>query len=220
MRCWFCNKRGHKQNDCWLRRKGRKGGGRERFSGQYSTPVGQNRNATATLTAGSVSALVTRLGKLSRYPTCRRPKAGWIIDSGASHHMCNDHTVFDSIQHLRKPIKVHIGDGSFLLATASGIIRIELEPYTIELSVLYVPKLKYCLLSVSRLSSAYQLSFQDNACYLIPRSSNNYTQVVLGCLVDGLYVLRTDCLSKPSGRSTAIVAQSHPTTRVPLGLWH
>lgn len=90
-------------------------------------------------------------------------------------------------------MKVHIGDGSFLLATASGIIRIKLKPYTLDLSVLYVLKLKYCLLSVSPLSSTYRLSFHDNAYYPTPRSSTgiNNREVIFGCLVDGLDELRT-----------------------------
>ena len=38
-------------------------------------------------------------------------KAAWIIDSGATSYMCNDHFLFVEYESLKTPLKVTLGDG-------------------------------------------------------------------------------------------------------------
>lgn len=187
--------------------------------------TGENRNASATIANSSVTALVTRLRRPARTNKTKSTNARWIIDSGASHHMCNCHSAFHSIEQLGKPIKVQMGDGSFLLAIGSGLITIQLGPHCLKLTALYIPKLKYCLLSVSRLSSTYQVSFRDDICYLNPRSGENRIPVVLGLLVDGLYELHarptsTDHKWHNENGGTTLLSRIPSTASLPLMLWH
>ena len=78
----------------------------------------------------------------------------WIIDSGASCHMCCDSGLFDKLEVLTHPIEVSVGDGHSLKATGRGIISLNMKLSDEKLKkcrlsdVLYVPKLSYNLLSV------------------------------------------------------------------------
>ena len=77
----------------------------------------------------------------------------WIIDSGASCHMCCDSGLFDKLEVLIHPIDVSVGDGRSLKATGRGMISLNMQLSDEKLNkcrlldVLYVPKLSYNLLS-------------------------------------------------------------------------
>ena len=82
-------------------------------------------------------------------------KGGWIVDSGATCHMCNDESQFIQLKRLRTIQEVRLGNGRPLDGTAEGTIRLETllpdgktKNFTVE-NVLFVPKLSYNLLSVS-----------------------------------------------------------------------
>ena len=82
-------------------------------------------------------------------------KAAWLVDSGATCHMCNDDSVFVKYESLKEPMKVTVGDGREVDGVGRGIIllrsvlpsgrskRIKLQ------NVLHVPSLAYNLFSVS-----------------------------------------------------------------------
>ena len=52
-------------------------------------------------------------------------RGNWIIDSGATCHMCNDRELFRELSHLRKPQEVTLGDGHVLEVTAEGSVTLE-----------------------------------------------------------------------------------------------
>ena len=82
-------------------------------------------------------------------------KPDWIVDSGATCHMCNDRSMFVEYKSLDVPMKVKLGDGYEVDAIGCGVVvlssilpsgrskRCKLH------SVLYVPRLSYNLFSVS-----------------------------------------------------------------------
>ena len=84
----------------------------------------------------------------------------WIIDSGATCHMCNDKKLFIDIRHLDTPQQVTLGDGSPLEGLAEDRVKLDMilpdrNTQKCKLNnVLYVPKLLYSLLSVSKASEA------------------------------------------------------------------
>ena len=51
-------------------------------------------------------------------------KCGWIVDSGATCHMCNYMSQFVEYQSLKKPEKVTLGDGHRLDAVGSGTVEL------------------------------------------------------------------------------------------------
>nr|CCA17998.1 putative polyprotein [Albugo laibachii Nc14] len=74
----------------------------------------------------------------------------WLLDSGATSHMCYQKSDFQSLRNLEAPIKISIADGSSVEAVATGNISITLtngERVTIH-DVLYVPDLDRRLLSI------------------------------------------------------------------------
>ena len=75
---------------------------------------------------------------------------GWIIDSGASVHMCKDKSMFTGEPiALRKRVLVRIGDGTTLVGTHVGNIVLELGDKRLRLEkVLFVPQLKCNLFSI------------------------------------------------------------------------
>ena len=83
-------------------------------------------------------------------------KDSWIVDSGASSHMCNQMEAFNELKELDKedPRGVQVGDGHIIETVKKGSItmKVEVENGTKEdctlLKVLYVPDLNYNLLSV------------------------------------------------------------------------
>ena len=79
----------------------------------------------------------------------------WIVDSGATCHICNDQNLFVKLDPLKIPISVTLGDGHVLKATAQGIVRLKMmyDCGTCKCKlhdVLHVPDLPYNLLSVSK----------------------------------------------------------------------
>ena len=83
-----------------------------------------------------------------------------IVDSEAECHMCNDRRLFVELCNLEKPLEVTLGDGHALDAIGRGVVVLETNLPSGRTKkcklhdVLYVPKLSYNLLSVSRISDA------------------------------------------------------------------
>ena len=53
-------------------------------------------------------------------------RENWIVDSGATCHMCNDKKLFREQHQLRRPQEVTLGDGHVLEATAEGSVTLEM----------------------------------------------------------------------------------------------
>ena len=74
--------------------------------------------------------------------------------------MCNSKKLFIDIRHLDTPQQVTLGDGSPLEGLAEGTVKLDMilpdrNTQKCKLNnVLYVPKLSYSLLSVSKASEA------------------------------------------------------------------
>ena len=51
----------------------------------------------------------------------------WIVDSGATCHMCSDSKLFETLQNLKQPIEVSVGDGRTLQVTGKGKISLKMK---------------------------------------------------------------------------------------------
>ena len=82
-------------------------------------------------------------------------KTAWIVDSGATCHMCNDRSVFVDFEYVETPLKVTLGDGYEVDAIGHGVVVMNSElpsgrSKRCKLhNVLYAPRLSYNLFSVS-----------------------------------------------------------------------
>jgi len=83
------------------------------------------------------------------------PLNEWIVDSGATCHMCGDDKLFDELHRLKQPLEVMLGDGHAVEAKGRGTVVLELTKEGGKASmcklneVLYVPDLSYSPLSVA-----------------------------------------------------------------------
>ena len=85
-----------------------------------------------------------------------RSRDDWIVDSGATSHMCNSRDMFTELDQLGPGEKVTLGDGSPLDVIGQGTVSMDMvlgnggRRRCIVKKVLYIPKLDYNLISVSR----------------------------------------------------------------------
>jgi hypothetical protein len=102
------------------------------------------------------------------------------IDSGCSRHLSPRREFFldDTYTKLEKPIKVHLGDASIILAIGKGSLRYFMDtpkgvvPAIIP-NALHVPELAASLLSVARFTDEdkHRVIFEDAGCAIITKSS-------------------------------------------------
>lgn len=115
-------------------------------------------------------------------------KGDWILDTGASRHMCNDLSLFHSITTISTPISVLLLDGSTKLITQLGQITLN-DKFTLHY-VLFIPSFKYNLLSVSQLTveSNVKCIFTPSSCFIQDLKSGSHLAV--GQLHHKLYILK------------------------------
>lgn len=118
---------------------------------------------------------------------------GWVIDSGASRHMCGDpDLVKDVVKHQEGDVvSITLADGKTIKSTGVGhgvICGVNDNGIKCEFEVkdiLYVPNLRSNLLSVSRLCAAgYEVMFTKDLCNI----SKNGRVVLQGILNGNIYV--------------------------------
>ncbi|KAH6828240.1 hypothetical protein C2S53_009943 [Perilla frutescens var. hirtella] len=74
----------------------------------------------------------------------------WIMDSGASNHMCCEATLLTNLRHLSKPVRIFMPNRSSIMAKMEG--NAQITP-TIELrNVLYAPDFTHNLVSVGQMA--------------------------------------------------------------------
>jgi len=106
---------------------------------------------------------LAKQGKISHSLFSKRLSIGvWIIDTGASDHMTDDHEILSNFKSYDQNITVFMADGTNFLVQGRGIayvvgLRLEL--------VLYVSNLRCNLLLVSKIT-------QDKDCSVIFSSSH------------------------------------------------
>jgi hypothetical protein len=64
----------------------------------------------------------------------------WVVDTGASDHMCWDKDLFDNVKPWK--IAVYFGDGTHVMSEGVGFVWLKSNSHTIELkNTLYIPSL-------------------------------------------------------------------------------
>ena len=95
----------------------------------------------------------------------------WILDSGATYHICNTETMFNNFRALRNPVNITLGDGQNLQAVGRGNVTLTMNlpqgkvESCILHDVLLVPDLSYNLLSVTAASKRGKVTiFSETRC--------------------------------------------------------
>ena len=168
--CHFCRKPGHIKRDCWKLAQlqaAKPGAGKKGHKPKHAANKVTSKQKGSAAVSGDEEALV--VGYALATPGIS--KNLWIVDSGATCHMCNDKTLFSELETLREPQEVSLGDGHVLEAAAEGSVSLEMllpdgRKQRCKLrKVLWIPKLSHNLLSVSRVSETGKtVAFDDSGC--------------------------------------------------------
>ena len=160
--CHFCGKPGHFKRNCrkWAAEK----------KNEQSTGSGQKQSASPA--EASDDDMESMMITTHAFSTVSNGK--WIVDSGATSHMCNDREQFVNFKELLNKQAVTLGDGHTLDGTGIGTVKIETllpdgnsQKCRLE-KVLYLPNLSYNLLSVSKAAeTGHTTSFSSTSCEIV-----------------------------------------------------
>ena len=192
-KCHYCGKEGHWKRDCY-KRKAEDSGNQQRGGAQEFT----------FLAEGPVQL--------------HRP--GWIIDSGASQHLCGSREAVSTYRDISKDQAITIADGTQIKAKGIGAIELFTETTSIKLTdVWHVPGIGKNLLSVSRMVDAgYRVEFGPTACYV----SKTGIRTLLGQRSGSLYYLnKLSAVNYRNLRAEANLSLStNQSSSASLETWH
>ena len=181
-KCHFCKKLGHFKRDC-----------RKFLASQQSQQEKRQLASTAEAKKPSSSSDSEGEALVTTHALTVSSRGNWIVDSGATCHMCNDRSLFSELRSLEAPQEVTLGDGHVLQATAQGTVTLETllpdgscKKCRLE-NVLLLPKLSYSLLSVSKASEAGKTTrFDNSGCEIVNQDKK---MIAFATRVGNLYCL-------------------------------
>ncbi|WVZ10350.1 hypothetical protein V8G54_014880 [Vigna mungo] len=144
----------------------------------------------------------------------------WIIDSGATDHICPTKSFFHSL-HPIKPINIKLPNHTTVIAHFSGNIHIGDLLLT---NALFVPDFSVHLISVPKLVSTIDCMavFCDSHCFLFQMS--HFKMIGAARKINGLYCLEElNDLSCHTILQTSVINQSNPSVVHAVNtnaLWH
>lgn len=181
--CYVCREKGHQRDKCPSKKTVQS----EVGMNCWSLPQGNsNENKTP------LSAKEARLSKYYAFVSSIHGYQPFIIDSGASNHMCCDEKLFDDLQ-LGACGKITIANGESIDAKGKGSIKLFVgsEDDVIEmllLDVLFVPEMNTNLISVEKITrKKFSVIFTGSFCFL----RGNFGSKKIGKYSEGVYTLIT-----------------------------
>ena len=115
IRCYHCKKPGHIKRDC-------------RALKQKQTPRSKESQPKANKAAVEDQSLDNDSDALVVSHALQTGSTGnWIVDSGATCHMCSNKKLFVDLHPLTKPMEVTLGDGHTLEAIGRGVVSLKMK---------------------------------------------------------------------------------------------
>lgn len=216
--CTHCGKQGHTERDCWSKhgrpeqsavtRGGRNTSGR----GKGLSAAVARRDARDDKSDSSESDYVCLLaeGRKNRIPD----GPTWHVDSGASHHMAYDRSVFTGYRPV-DAFAVEMGDKSTSSVVGRGDVKVQVvsdgtRRTCVLKNVLHVPDLGFSLVSVNQLTNlGHRVLFRKNRVEIL----NGRDVIATGSKSGGLYTLDVQTTRGRTSKSATACAAS-------LQLWH
>ena len=162
--CTHCKRTNHKPEDCYFKDKDQ-GGAKKCFKcGQTwhfakNCKSGEKKEAKAMIafTNVTLTEIVSEKPSENKVLVARGSdtKQSWIVDSGASQHMCNNADMFQELSGTKKEESVFLGDSTKIPVKGSGKVELKMfkngeKTGVCEVhDVLYVPELSRNLISVA-----------------------------------------------------------------------
>ncbi|KAF7832205.1 uncharacterized protein G2W53_014538 [Senna tora] len=115
----------------------------------------------------------------------------WIVDTGASSHMCFNKNLLINLRVLESVIPVHLPDGSVqnVEYTRSVVIQRKIHQH----NVFFLPNFKYNLLLLNKLVKHNGVSVMFNASSCVIQDQKTKETMVEARLLDNLYILKHEC---------------------------
>ena len=211
-KCHHCGRYGHIKRNCDQRAQEKRWEPTHKdVSPRQKANKARLRRESSSSDSESVGLMVRQVLSASTNRT-----NSWIVDSGATCHMCNDHEMFSDFCPLRQPLEVALGDGHLLEAIGRGVVSMKTKLPDGKVKkcklhdVLCVPALSYNLLSVSKVTEAGKVTnFTDAGCQIVDSCQK---VVAVAVRVGSLYYL--ECLDSRQQVHTASVEETKET------IWH
>lgn len=109
----------------------------------------------------------------------------WVLDSGASDHMCNNRACFTEIYPLLGSIEIKFGDDKSTNARYYGVVSVN----GLSLTALFIPNFRFSLFSLCQLDFVgFEARFARGRC-LLTRSFEGRQESLSASLQNGLYLL-------------------------------
>ena len=106
----------------------------------------QNEGSTASASVTRVQALVSGSTSSGRHE--------WVVNSGASNHICNTRSTFRNLYHLPSRISILLGNCSEVFGIGKGEISLEVgSGLVLVFTALYALAFTVSLLSITQLPS-------------------------------------------------------------------
>ncbi|KAL5542382.1 hypothetical protein UlMin_010092 [Ulmus minor] len=118
----------------------------------------------------------------------------WILDTGATHHVCHDRALFESFEPNNVTSYVTLPNGQKVSIARIGTIRI--SSYLLLDKVLFVPSFKYNLISISALTkfSNCVIMFSADGCVI--QDTTRAIRIGKGNRVGNLYYLQNSVVKR------------------------
>ncbi|KAF7823637.1 retroelement pol polyprotein-like [Senna tora] len=111
----------------------------------------------------------------------------WIIDTGASSHICHTKLLMHNVKTLNKPLKMHLPTGHAMNVLEAGSVLLKTG---IEIHyVLYIPSFKYNLLSVSKLAKDLNVTVTFDSHHCLIQDLKTRRTLAKGKVDGNLYLL-------------------------------
>lgn len=205
-RCSKCGHKGHWYRECKTKP--------ENYQRQFiKASTNTNINMTNSESEPSTFMVATDLDK--------QMKHFWLVDSGATQHMCCQRDWFDELTLYSEPDKCHVGGGGYIEILGKGRIKLickrKMTTSVNELKdVLFIPDLAANLISTGRAAdNGIESHFGKSQCLL----TNNNKLVAMGDRIGegsgkGLYLMRVAAVKHEN--PVAMFCQAERT----LSEWH
>ena len=186
--CHYCKKPGHFRRDC------RKLAADSTKKGKPDTKEKEKYKANqAARDDGKDDSSSSDDVLVAFHALSASSSSNWIVDSGATCHMCNNGQMFTKIKTFKKTQEVTLGDRFILDTTGEGIVKVRMKLSDGSIrkcnlhNVLLVPKLAYNLLSVLKAAEAGKTTkFDKDGCQII---NNDKKVIAVAKRVGNLYYL-------------------------------
>ena len=185
-KCHHCGKPGHIKKNCWsLKNSG--GNGSKHSPSNFKE---KEKSNCAEVKGENVSLFAAHISSIDDGNLVNN---SWIVDSGATCHMCNDKHLFTEYSNAEH-VNVALGNGYTLKGVGYGKVVLnmllpdgKMQKCTLS-DVLYVPKLSFNLLSVCRVTKLGKMfQFDGNNCKIVDANEN---LIAVAEKKDNLYYLK------------------------------